>query len=484
MALHPKKCKVMHFLSAKSHPPLPKLTINDLELQKVSTLKILGIHIQSNLKWSQQVVHLCKKASQRLFLLRRLKNSAIPPDELTSIFTIYIRPTLEYAAPVWHSGLTGVQSKAIERVQRRAVRIILGRDFTTYRDACSRLGHPLLSSRREDLTRAFATSLRRSDQFRSWLPPERGKISQRLTRSSRNLDLAHCNTERDIIFLVCCVPFTATLYPLPGWIFGDFMCKFVAFLQQVTVQATCITLTAMSGDRCYITIYPLKSLRHRTPRVAMIVSICIWIGSFILSIPIFMYQRIEEGYWYGPRQYCMERFPSKTHERAFILYQFIAAYLLPVLTISFCYTLMVKRVGQPTVEPVDNNYQVNLLSERTISIRSKVSKMVVVIVLLFTVCWGPIQFFILFQSFYPNYRPNYATYKIKTWANCMSYTNSSVNPIVYGFMGASFRKSFKKTFPFLFKHKVRDASMASRTANAEIKFVAAEEGNNNNNGVN
>lgn len=54
----------------------------------------------------------------------------------------------------------------------------------------------------------------------------------------------------------------------------------------------------------------------------------------------------------------MERFPSKTHERAFILYQFIAAYLLPVLTISFCYTLMVKRVGQPTVEPVDNNYQV------------------------------------------------------------------------------------------------------------------------------
>ena len=71
-----------------------------------------------------------------------------------------------------------------------------------------------------------------------------------------------------------------------------------------------------------------------------------------------MYQRIEEGYWYGPRQYCMERFPSKTHERAFILYQFIAVYLLPVFTISFCYSFMLKRVGQPAVEPVDNNYQV------------------------------------------------------------------------------------------------------------------------------
>ncbi len=103
--------------------------------------------------------------------------------------------------------------------------------------------------------------------------------------------------------------------------------------------------------------------------------------------------------------------------------------------------------------------------------------MVVVIVALFTICWGPIQIFVLFQSFYPNFKANYTTYKIKTWANCMSYANSSINPIVYGFMGASFRKSFRKTFPFLFRHKVRDSSVASRTANAEIKFVATEESN-------
>uniref|UniRef100_A0A3Q3E079 KISS1 receptor n=1 Tax=Hippocampus comes TaxID=109280 RepID=A0A3Q3E079_HIPCM len=295
----------------------------------------------------------------------------------------------------------------------------------------------------------------------------------RQMRTATNFYIANL-AATDIIFLVCCVPFTATLYPLPGWIFGNFMCKFVAFLLLGTLQCE-YSVTPLPVDR----IYPLKSLRHRTPRVAMIVSVCIWIGSLILSTPILMYQRIEEGYWYGPRQYCMERFPSKTHERAFILYQFIAAYLLPVLTISFCYSMMVKRMGQPTVEPGDNNYQVNLLSERTISIRSKVSKMVVVIVLLFALCWGPIQIFVLFQSFYPNFRATYATYKIKTWANCMSYANSSINPIVYGFMGASFQKSFRKTFPFLYRHKVRDSSMASRTANAEIKFVPAEEGNNN-----
>ncbi|MGH0163599.1 UNVERIFIED_CONTAM: hypothetical protein FKN15_077076 [Acipenser sinensis] len=197
-------------------------------------------------------------------------------------------------------------------------------------------------------------------------------------------------------------------------------------------------------------------------------------GSFILSIPIIIYQKIQEGYWYGPRSYCMEQFPSETHQKVFILYQFMVVYLLPLITISLCYSLMLKRVGQPVVEPVDNNYQIQLLSQRTIAMRSKISKMVVVIVLLFTICWGPIQLFILFQSFYPNFQANYATYKIKTWANCMSYANSSINPIVYGFMGASFRKSFKKAFPFMFRRKVRDGSVTSGAVNAEMKFIATD----------
>lgn len=34
-------------------------------------------------------------------------------------------------------------------------------------------------------------------------------------------------------FLLCCVPFTALLYPLPAWVLGDFMCKFVNYIQQV-----------------------------------------------------------------------------------------------------------------------------------------------------------------------------------------------------------------------------------------------------------
>ncbi|XP_041113393.1 G-protein coupled receptor 54-like [Polyodon spathula] len=292
----------------------------------------------------------------------------------------------------------------------------------------------------------------------------------RQMRTVTNFYIANLATT-DILFLVCCVPFTATLYPLPSWVFGDFMCRIVNYLQQVTAQATCITLTAMSVDRCYATVYPLQSLRHRTPRVAMAVSVGIWIGSFVLSVPVAAYQTLDTGYWYGPQTYCIEAFPSVYHQKTFILYTFLIVYLLPLVTICVCYAFMLKRMSRPVVEPSDNNYQVQLLAERSEAIRTKISKMVVVIVLLFTICWGPIQFFILFQAFDSNFQKNYETYKIKIWAHCMSYSNSSVNPIVYAFMGANFRKSFKKAFPFVFKQRV--GTTGGAVVNTEMHLVSS-----------
>uniref|UniRef100_A0A8C5WJZ4 G-protein coupled receptors family 1 profile domain-containing protein n=1 Tax=Leptobrachium leishanense TaxID=445787 RepID=A0A8C5WJZ4_9ANUR len=175
-------------------------------------------------------------------------------------------------------------------------------------------------------------------------------------RTVTNFYIANLATT-DIIFLVSCVPFTAALYPLPGWIFGEFMCKFVNYIQQVSVQATCVTLTAMSVDRWYVTVFPLQSLRQRTPRVAAAVSLGIWIGSFIVSIPVPIYNKLMEGYWFGPQMYCIESFPSVSHEKAFILYNFLAVYLLPLLTICICYSAMVYQMGRPSVEPIDNSYQ-------------------------------------------------------------------------------------------------------------------------------
>ena len=67
-----------------------------------------------------------------------------------------VRSILEYAAPVWHSGLTKQQSNQIERIQKQAFRIILGQDYISYEVACTILSMEPLYIRRTQLCINFA----------------------------------------------------------------------------------------------------------------------------------------------------------------------------------------------------------------------------------------------------------------------------------------------------------------------------------------
>ncbi|XP_053753011.1 LOW QUALITY PROTEIN: kiSS-1 receptor [Panthera pardus] len=252
----------------------------------------------------------------------------------------------------------------------------------------------------------------------------------------------------DVTFLLCCVPFTALLYPLPAWVLGDFMCKFVNYMQQVSVQATCATLTAMSVDRWYVTVFPLRALRRRTPRLALAVSLGIWVGSATMSAPVLALHRLSPG----PRTYCSEVFPSRALERAFALYNLLALYLLPLVATCACYGAMLRHLGRTAVSPgaADGALQGRLLAARAGAVRAKVSRLVAAVVLLFAACWGPIQLFLVLQALGPAgaWHPrSYTAYALKIWAHCMSYGNSALNPLLYAFLGSHFRQAFRRVCP-------------------------------------
>ena len=86
--------------------------------------KLLGVHVASDLKWLQHVDAIISKAASRLLFLKQLKCSVAGRDDLLCFYGTVIRPVLEYACPVWHSSLGVAQTKALESLQRRAMRII------------------------------------------------------------------------------------------------------------------------------------------------------------------------------------------------------------------------------------------------------------------------------------------------------------------------------------------------------------------------
>lgn len=53
----------------------------------------------------------------------------------------------------------------------------------------------------------------------------------------------------DLLFVIFCIPFTATDFVLPYWPFGNIWCKVVQYLIIVTACASVYTLVLMSFDR-------------------------------------------------------------------------------------------------------------------------------------------------------------------------------------------------------------------------------------------
>lgn len=94
--------------------------------------------------------------------------------------------------------------------------------------------------------------------------------------------------------------------------------------------------------------------------------------------------------------------------------------------------------------------QGQLLAQRAGAVRTKVSRLVAAVVLLFAACWGPIQLFLVLQALGPSgaWHPrSYAAYALKIWAHCMSYSNSALNPLLYAFLGSHFRQAFCRACP-------------------------------------
>ena len=175
---------------------LPDLTLNGTSLPVVGDCKLLGVHISSDLKWDLHIQKIIAKANKCIFILIMARKFRFSIPTLITLYQWYVRTTLEYAAPVWHPGLTEHQHTMLERVQRRCLRIILGREYEGYEDALARLQFTTLRSRREMLTLRLGKSMLRSADHRSLLPPSRGAAHGRNLRHRHLLRPVWCRNER------------------------------------------------------------------------------------------------------------------------------------------------------------------------------------------------------------------------------------------------------------------------------------------------
>lgn len=113
---------------------------------------------------------------------------------------------------------------------------------------------------------------------------------------------------------------------------------------------------------------------------------------------------------------------------------FVLAFVVPVLVITVCYGLMILRLK--SVRTLSGS------KEKDRNLR-RITRMVLVIVVVFIVCWSPIQIFIMVRTTVGIDQKNLAV--VASWHLCIAlgYINSSLNPVLYAFLDENFKRCFK-----------------------------------------
>ena len=107
--------------------------------------------MSNDLKWDDNTEELVKRAYVRMEMLRELSSYNPTIEDMKHIYILYIRSVWEQSCVVWHSALTEENSNALERVQKCALKLILGNKYENYEKPLGIVNLETLKERRERL---------------------------------------------------------------------------------------------------------------------------------------------------------------------------------------------------------------------------------------------------------------------------------------------------------------------------------------------
>ena len=103
-------------------------------------------------------------------MITKLKYVGVPTQDLIDVYILFVRSLLEYCCVSWHSSLTVEQSNHIERIQRNALKVILGSSYQDYDSALESCSLDTLFKRRENRCLTFGLRCLKHSKHKSLFP--------------------------------------------------------------------------------------------------------------------------------------------------------------------------------------------------------------------------------------------------------------------------------------------------------------------------
>lgn len=276
----------------------------------------------------------------------------------------------------------------------------------------------------------------------------------------------------DLLLITFCIPVKVAKLFSYTWTMGLFLCKSVHYMQNLSTICSVLTLTAISIERYYAIVHPVKSKYMCTLSQAKSVILVIWVISILLAIPTLVLWHLTKVGLHGDYAWCVRNQSNDALWKFHELYMLIVILVIPFSIMTYSYTFICCEVWKvmeqrrimcndrflsqnPSNRITDETDE--LKPTGTKKMRSEVKNyrddnsmvkqvvyMLVTVVVLFAICWTPILIDNILTAYnvLSQERTGFLKYMLSTF-HLLSYFNSCINPIIYGFMSKTFRDSFK-----------------------------------------
>jgi hypothetical protein len=226
---------------------------------------------------------------------------------------------------------------------------------------------------------------------------------------------------------------------LDDWPFGSTICVLGPFIQVTSVYVSTLSMTMIALDRYQVLLSPLKTRLSRKIPKFFIISF-IWFVASLLSIPHAIFNRTVELFTYKRIIRCRTIYPEPKdfYRKSITALTILTQYLLPLAIIMFTYVIIsieISRrvsIGEVTKQQITSR----LKSKR------KTIKMLILVVIVFAICWLPINLYHLLNDFYlTDFSLN--TFYFVHW---LAMSSVCYNPFIYFWLNNYYREGIKRIF--------------------------------------
>ncbi|KAK6483298.1 hydroxycarboxylic acid receptor 2 [Huso huso] len=223
------------------------------------------------------------------------------------------------------------------------------------------------------------------------------------------------------------------------WIFGDPLCRINLFMLAANRSASISFMTVVAAERYFKIVHPHHRINHLSVKWASVMSCGVWALTLSLRIPLLTNQLLQE---HNGSFLCRSFSSYSTIPVGILLHYllYVAEFFLPFSVLLFCafrITWALKRRNM----------------NRDRKIRSAI-RVVVVITLVFAVCFGPGIVTgltaLLIKQLSPRDCVSFRV--VSEWFSAsiaFTYLNSVLDPLIYCFSSTVFRNTLKKSINYL-----------------------------------